>query len=79
MPCYDSRNEPSYLLREAKRDFRHNSDVAQMLCDILKYKPELIDYTPEIQRWWKEHKERDADRAKPLGNSDDASCTQDQT
>lgn len=56
MPCYDSRNEPSYLAKE----FRHNSDVAQMLCHILKNYPEAA-CTAEIQEWWKEHKKRDND------------------
>jgi hypothetical protein len=61
MPCYDSRNEPDYVRREAREDFRHNSDVAEMLCWILtNYGDSGIELTPDIKQWWEEHKSRDA-------------------
>jgi hypothetical protein len=61
VPCYDSRNEPAYVRAEARKEWRHNSDVAQMLCTILKEcRPETIATLPEeIQQWWAEHQARD--------------------
>jgi hypothetical protein len=62
MPCYDSRDEPDYVRKEARDEFRHNSDVAEMLCKILTLYPEATYTTEEIQNWWKEHQERDRNR-----------------
>lgn len=66
MPCYDPRSEPAYQVAEARKEWMHNSPVAEMLCTILKaIKPELIKYYPEdIQRWWAEHQARDAEKTK---------------
>lgn len=57
----------------ARKEFRHNSDVAEMLCLLLKHiykwKEEkdisndysLLDFNkiPGIYDWWEEHKEID--------------------
>jgi len=64
MPCYDSRNEPAYVTAEAKREFRHNSDVAEMLCWVMVQieRGEPITEIPvELAGWWIEHKKRDAE------------------
>ena len=62
MPCYDHRDSPEYQVAEARQNFRHNSDVAEMLCYVLSnINPVHIATMPEnIQVWWKEHQERDA-------------------
>lgn len=67
MPCYDSRDSPEYKVQEARRDFRHNSDVAEMLCYLLKQVDAVkageefeLKLTPQIMLWWQEHKIRDA-------------------
>ena len=62
MPCYDSRNDPENIWDEARRDFRHNSDVAEMLCTVLRLprNSDLLHEVPGLSRWWKEHQERDA-------------------
>lgn len=64
MPCYDNRDSPSEVREEARKDFRHNSDVAEMLCHVLSnIHPFAIATLPEnIQQWWQEHQIRDAAR-----------------
>lgn len=62
MPCYDSRSDPSYVRYEARKEFRHNSDVAEMLCRLCKVvDPLLLDH--ETHQWWVEHQTRDAAKA----------------
>lgn len=65
MPCYDSRDSSTYAVEEARKTFRHNSDVADMLCNLLKKQtPEYIATLPvATQVWWKEHQERDAGKS----------------
>jgi hypothetical protein len=76
MPCFDSRNDAD-VMRES---FRHNSDVAEMLCALCtKYanyfghnkepypsteKGVLNDVHPGLFAWWEEHKKRDAQKKK---------------
>lgn len=64
MPCYDHRDSPSEVREEARKDFRHNSDVAEMLCHVLTHThPSAIATMPENLRvWWTEHQTRDAQR-----------------
>ena len=71
MPCYDGReNERQVLVNDVDRErlrkaWRHNSDVAELLCTVLKGTPKatLAKMPREVQMWWKEHQERDAKRA----------------
>lgn len=71
MPCYDDRNEPAYVAADVRRDCRHNSDVADLLCSVLRHYPnivhEMLDDVCEVRglrTWWKEHQERDHIKAK---------------
>ena len=69
MPCqvYETEEE-----KQANRraHFRHNSDVAEMLCAVCKEgeRAEILMTTlmniPGLGDWWKEHKLRDVERAK---------------
>lgn len=66
MPCYDSRNDLSSGEREAlqilRQDYRHNSDVAEMLCflcGLIEKQGDMKKYPLTIQHWWAYHKERD--------------------
>lgn len=73
MPCYDPQNTYSQgkadgaadTERRLRAEFRHNSDVAQMLCEVMRYLEDqyLIDnnqhLSPELRAWWREHQERD--------------------
>lgn len=69
MPCYDDRDSPANVAAEAvtraRKEFRHNSDVAQMLCSLIKAL-EAYGVTSLIDRptaqWWEEHKKRDEAR-----------------
>jgi len=65
MPCYDGRDSPEYARQEARREFRHNSDVAERLCSLMLQieAGELKHISPELQMWWTEHKARDAAKA----------------
>lgn len=62
MPCYDSRNETSNVRAEAALEWRHNSPVAELLCEAMQ----LIGYqkmefaSPALVKWWQEHQVRDA-------------------
>lgn len=65
MPCYDSRNEPDYVRAEARREFRHNSDVAEMLCWLMvkiQAQEPITEIPIELATWWIEHKARDEAR-----------------
>jgi hypothetical protein len=61
MPCYDERNAPSYVEKEVRRDARHNSDVAEMLCWIIKNNKKLTT-NKDIDVWWLEHQIRDKNK-----------------
>lgn len=67
MPCHDPRNEPSYVAEEVRRDCRHNSDVAELLCYILTNYQSVRNVAAVHQplaQWWSEHQERDRRKAK---------------
>lgn len=58
MPCYDPT--PDEIVEHARRDFRHNSDVAELLCAVLKQiDRSAFTWTPELKLWWYEHQCRD--------------------
>lgn len=67
MPCYDSRNDASYQVDEARQQWMHNSPVAEMLCRTLR-KAERSGL--ELDRfcdtstlvWYEAHKKRDRER-----------------
>lgn len=67
MPCYDERDSTAEELAAARKEFRHNSDVAEMLCRLCHLIeddpgiPNLLDV--DTQRWFEEHKKRDANKA----------------
>jgi hypothetical protein len=68
MPCYDDRNETPYVLEEAKKDWNHNSSIAELLCGVMKRMDnrELAIYAPKgskLWHWWEDHKERDRKKA----------------
>lgn len=76
MPCYDPPHgatavEVQQAVNNARLEFRHNSEVAQMLCEVLQHiervtgphmPTALEEFSPELQQWWAEHKQRDANR-----------------
>lgn len=68
MPCYDHRNEPEYVRKEAREEFRHNSDVAELLCEamkIIKAGGLAGQCSPALGTWSLEHDLRDRKREKP--------------
>lgn len=75
MPCYDERSSPEYAVEAARLDFRHNSDVAEMLCGLLRSMshPQRIVHVPNVPglaRWWQQHQERDRIKAKRAENAE---------
>lgn len=61
MPCHDGRDDP---------DFRHNSDVADMLCNLMTQLEEhgrIVEIPYPLQVWWQQHKERDLKRLRRTG------------
>lgn len=65
MPCYDSRDDPSSMLKEAREDWMHNSPVAEMLCwamtmlDRAEVSHIVTPISEAADAWWAEHKARD--------------------
>lgn len=72
MPCYEPRDSPSSLRTEFeterkqfRQQFRHSSDVAQLLCEVMRYLEEQLlvrnnqHLSPELKQWWAEHQARD--------------------
>lgn len=73
MPCYDGReNERQVLVtyeHEARirKDCRHNSDVAELLCALLRQMPLRerglhLAFNIPLATWWREHQARDRAR-----------------
>ncbi|AUV61799.1 hypothetical protein FDJ28_gp53 [Pseudomonas phage Bjorn] len=70
MPCYDPRDTDPELARRdgyesAKREFTHNSPVAELLCYLLTNSPAARTHAatnPALGRWWRDHQARDAKR-----------------
>jgi hypothetical protein len=63
MPCYDSRNEPENVRREAREEWMHNSPVAEMLCEAMSIIQDNLSVsymTPRLHAWWTAHRQRDA-------------------
>lgn len=65
MPCYDPPR-PEDVSRENREHFRHNSDVAEILCTICKrmgngWVAQFKDQ--DLIQWWREHQERDLKKA----------------
>jgi hypothetical protein len=66
MPCYDGRDRPEEVRKEALAEFRHNSPVAEMLCGlitVLQAEKRTIPDIPGLAAWWIEHRRRDAIRS----------------
>lgn len=62
MPCYDPEDRPSRILERAKAQCRHNSDVAQILCEVMTKvmaRGNLPEFSDDAMKWWQEHTERD--------------------
>ena len=72
MPCYDSRTDSSYVREEALREFRHNSPVAELLCEALTllHAGRSGDCSPALHQWWVEHQARDANKQSISARSD---------
>ena len=67
MPCYDSRDEPDFVRREAKKEFQQDLDIlTRLLCEAMGYLDtrNIGDGSDELRSWWKEHKKLDRERRK---------------
>ena len=64
MPCYDPPR-PGDEYERAQKEFRHNSEVADMLCAVCKLMGDgwVTHQSDNLQAWWREHKERDRKKA----------------
>lgn len=73
MPCDESRSVNPREIEELKKEFIHNSPVAEMLCKIIShigmenienclntYEP--IEFMQELNKWWELHRKRDMKR-----------------
>jgi hypothetical protein len=62
MPCYDSRDEPENVRKEALAEFTHNSPVAALLCEavqIIKAAGLAPKCSNELLQWDADHTIRD--------------------
>lgn len=75
MSCYDDRNEPDNVRKEAKKEFQADLDkLTRMLCEAMRiiegfcYDPPPVHLkdavSPELFAWWQEHKKLDARRGR---------------
>jgi hypothetical protein len=66
MPCYEPPRNPRAVEADCARRFRHNSPVAEMLCEAMTLLEVLcpvgVRFSPQLLQWWKEHNIRDAIR-----------------
>lgn len=67
MPCYDSRNEPSYVRAEAKKEFQEDlNNLTRLLCEACK----IIFYrrsqapSDELRKWHEDHLKVDKARSR---------------
>src|SRR5687768_16145620 len=73
MPCYDGRETSGYSggyddgKSFQKREGRHNSDVAELLCMVMRSVPGNVASNllrdKKLATWWEEHQERDRKKA----------------
>lgn len=64
MPCYDPPRESLNTMRiKWEEEFRHNSDVAALLCEAMQCIKSIgigdSHLSFELRQWWEEHKIRD--------------------
>lgn len=62
MPCYDPDSRPDAVRADVLKEARHNSDVAQLLCEacqVLDGEGRMGIVSPELLQWWTEHQNRD--------------------
>jgi hypothetical protein len=69
MPCYDSRGDANTPegRDELLRSFTHNSPLAEIMCELMRrieYECPSLPVPDAAAHWWKEHKARDAAKAK---------------
>lgn len=72
MPCYDHRNSTEYMAEQHEEQMlelqERNDELASLLCqagrDAAKYCSN-IEFSPEVEKWWAEHKVFDAERGEP--------------
>lgn len=59
MPCYDHRNEPSYVRAEVTAEYRDKiNKLTRLLCELCQCS-EPDNWSPELNAWWKEHRKLD--------------------
>lgn len=73
MPCYDYRNEPEYVAREAKaaaqkeinRLSKRCHELTELLCEAGRARAERRIPSIKVRNWWKQHAELDKRNGKP--------------
>lgn len=58
MPCYDSRNDASYLNRELQDKCNR---LTRLLCEVMSDNSNIVA-SVELQIWWRKHQEIDRQR-----------------
>lgn len=66
MPCYDPGPTEEETRLVYYKEFEHNSELAEMLCELMR-RIEKVDgheghVSQEILAWWRDHQERDRKR-----------------
>jgi hypothetical protein len=73
MPCYDERNSASSQVEASRKEWLHNSPIAELLCELMtklaqqpRLYPESALYPKgsKLWYWWQDHQERDRKKAK---------------
>src|SRR5262249_30121412 len=64
MPCSDGGGWGHWTEEETKAWARHRSEIAEIMCEMCAVlEQQGVALTPRAAVWWREHKERDRERA----------------
>ncbi len=64
MPCYDSRNDTSYIRNECRIEEEKLNSLLCSACRVLERNKYDFEENPRLSEWWSEHKKQDEDREK---------------
>lgn len=73
MPCYDPRNDPDYVAREARAESKQEinrlskrcHELTELLCEAGRARAERRRPALKVRNWWTQHAKLDAANGKP--------------
>lgn len=76
MPCYDSRNDRTYIINEVRQECEAEMkrlsnrchELTQLLCEAGRARADRRIPSRKVRAWWREHSNLDAENGKPWNN-----------